>query len=130
MNVPGPIAEKLVYNENFLGDEPSQDTVLSLVLDTLLQELPREQEDAIRLLYIMGLSQHKAAAIIGCSHKTVKARATKGIDTLRSRLTDASWISDLLGNTIPDGRTVGNIDGGAIGTVLKSFVDRRNDGTD
>ena len=125
LNVPEPIAQKLVYNENFFGDEPSVDTVLSIVLDTLLQELPKEQEDAVRLLYIMGLSQHKAAAIIGCSHKTVKARAVKGIDTLRARLTDASWIADLLGNTIPEGRTVGNIDGGQVTTVLSTLLERR-----
>lgn len=124
-DVPQPIAEKLVYHQNFFGDEPSQDTVLSIVLDTLLEELPKEQEDAVRLLYIMGLSQHKAAKIIGCSHKTVKARADKGIDTLRGRLTDASWIADLLGGIIPTENTVTNIDGGAISGVLKSLVDRR-----
>jgi hypothetical protein len=129
LNVPEPIASKLVYHENFLGDEPTQDTVLSLVLDTLMQELPREQEDAVRLLYIMGLSQHKAGNIIGCSHKTVKARADKGIATLKLRLTDASWVADLLGNIIPGGNTVGSIDGGAVSSVLNSLLDRRNNGT-
>jgi DNA-directed RNA polymerase specialized sigma24 family protein len=129
-DVPQPIADKLIYHENFFGDEPSQDTVLSIVLDTLLEELPKEQEDAVRLLYIMGLSQHKAAKIIGCSHKTVKSRADKGIATLRARLTDASWIADLLGGLIPTENTVHGVDGGAISSALKSLVERRARGQD
>lgn len=125
INIPEPIAQKLVYNQEFFGDEPTYETMLAMVMNTLLEELPEQQEEAVRLLYITGLSQHKAAAIIGCSHKTVAARARKGLDAIRQRLTDSVWIAELLGDRIPSDRTVPNVDGGDVANVLKSLLDRR-----
>lgn len=100
-NVPFEIAEKLVYTVAFEGDEPDYETMLAIVMDKLLEDLPPELEEAVRLIHLAGLSQHKAAAILGVTHKTAKARADKGISQIRNRLNDSVWLADMLQGLAP-----------------------------
>lgn len=97
------ISRKLSASDVYFADTPDGENTLAIVLDRLLDELPAEQEEAVRLLYLSGLSQHKAAAIIGVTHKTVKARADKGVAAMRRRLADSVWIADLVRGMVPDG---------------------------
>jgi hypothetical protein len=79
------------------------ETTLSIVLDKILEELPPELEEAVRLVYLAGISYRSAARTVGCDHKTIKARAERGIDKLRKRLTDTVWLSSLINGMIPQG---------------------------
>ena len=95
-----PILNKLaVYDEYFVNE--SGMTTLQIVLDTILDELPQELEEAVRLVYLAGLSYRSAAKIMLVDHKTVKARSIRGIDRLRKRLNDTVWLASLLNGMLP-----------------------------
>lgn len=95
-----PILSKLaVYDEYFVNE--SGQTTLQIVLDTILDELPPELEEAVRLVYLAGLSYRSAAKIMLVDHKTVKARAGRGIERLRKRLNDTVWLASLLNGMLP-----------------------------
>jgi predicted DNA-binding protein (UPF0251 family) len=96
----GPILSKLVTYDVYFKEEEGQ-TTLQIVLDKILEELPDELEECVRLIYLAGMSQRSAARTIGVDHKTVKARADKGIKILRKRLTDTVWLASLIGNMLP-----------------------------
>jgi hypothetical protein len=96
----GPILEKLaVYDEYFA--EQDGVTTLGIVLDRILEELPDELEESVRLVYLAGISYRSAGRTIGVDHKTVKARAERGIKILRTRLTDTVWLATLVGDMLP-----------------------------
>lgn len=95
-----PILSKLaVYDEYFVNE--SGQTTLQIVLDTILDELPPDLEEAVRLVYLAGLSYRSAAKIMLVDHKTVKARAERGIERLRKRLNDTVWLASLLNGMLP-----------------------------
>lgn len=96
----GPILSKLVTYDVYFEAEEGQ-TTLQIVLDKILDELPPHLEEAVRLTYLAGISYRSAARTIGVDHKTVKARADKGIGLLRKRLTDTVWLATLISNMIP-----------------------------
>jgi predicted DNA-binding protein (UPF0251 family) len=124
-NVPEPIAQKLTYIEQFEGDEPDYETMLAIVMDRMLADLPEEFEEAVRLLYLAGMSQHKAAEIIGVTHKTVKARAQKGLDILRKRLTDSVWLADMLQGLAPTDSQKPLVSPDRIASVIESLGHHR-----
>jgi hypothetical protein len=98
----GPILAKLsVYDEYFVTEDGQ--TTLAIVLDTILDELPPELEEAVRLVYLAGLSYRSASRTVGCDHKTIKARADRGVAALRKRLTDTVWLASLIDGMLPDG---------------------------
>ena len=97
-----PIINKLAVYDEYFADY-SGETTISIVLDKILDELPPELEEAVRLVYLAGISYRSAARTVGCDHKTIKARAEKGIDRLRKRLTDTVWLASLLNGMVPDG---------------------------
>lgn len=97
-----PILNKLAVYDEYFADY-SGETTISIVLDKILDELPPELEEAVRLVYLAGISYRSAARTVGCDHKTIKARAEKGIDRLRKRLTDTVWLASLLNGMVPDG---------------------------
>lgn len=97
-----PILNKLAVYDEYFKDEMG-DTTLSIVLDKILEELPPELEEAVRLVYLAGISYRSAARTVGCDHKTIKARADRGVDRLRKRLTDTVWLASLINGMIPEG---------------------------
>jgi hypothetical protein len=99
----GPIASKLAHWDEYFTDEPNYETVLALVMDQLLASLPAEQEEAVRLVHLAGVTQRAAGRTIGVDHKTVKARADKGLAALRDQIENSVWIADLLRGMIPPG---------------------------
>jgi predicted DNA-binding protein (UPF0251 family) len=110
-----PILQKLVtYDEYFIQD--SGQTTLQIVLDTILDELPTQLEEAVRLVYLAGLSYRSAGRTIGVDHKTVKARADKGIDKLKKRLNDTVWLASLINGMLPE-----NIDTPKVSSPEKIF---------
>lgn len=110
-----PILQKLVtYDEYFIQD--SGQTTLQIVLDTILDELPSHLEEAVRLVYLAGLSYRSAGRTIGVDHKTVKARADKGIDKLKKRLNDTVWLASLIKGMLPE-----NIDTPKVSSPEKIF---------
>jgi len=96
----GPILSKLVVYDTYFKEEEGQ-TTLQIVLDKILEELPDELEEAVRLIFLAGMSQRSAARTIGVDHKTVKARADKGVKILRKQLTDSVWLTSLLNGMLP-----------------------------
>lgn len=97
-----PILEKLAVYDTYFEDVNGE-TTLSIVLDKILEELPPELEEAVRLVYLAGISYRSAARTVGCDHKTIKARADRGVDRLRKRLTDTVWLSSLINGMVPNG---------------------------
>lgn len=97
----GPILSKLVHYDKYFEEEEGQ-TTLQIVLDKILEELPEELEECVRLIFLAGMSQRSAARTIGVDHKTVKARADKGVKILRKKLTDTVWLSALIGGMLPE----------------------------
>jgi len=95
--------------------------VLAIVMDQLLDDLPPDQEEAVRLIHLAGLSQHKAAAIIGVTHKTAAARARRGVAAMRKRLEDSVWLADLLKGQIPEEFTNQELGADGLGSILNGI---------
>jgi DNA-directed RNA polymerase specialized sigma24 family protein len=74
---------------------------LALVMDKVLDDLPKDIADAVRLVHLKGMSLRSAAKILGADHKTIKLRVTKGVDMMRKRLVDSVWIAEMLSGYIP-----------------------------
>ncbi len=96
-----PILNKLVANDTYFENEDGA-TTLGIVLDKILEELPPELEEAVRLVHLAGISYRSAARTVGVDHKTIKARAERGVVILRNRLTDTIWLSSLLSGAVPE----------------------------
>jgi DNA-directed RNA polymerase specialized sigma24 family protein len=95
-----PIRDALVhYDEYFFEDEGM--STLAIVMDKILDDLPEDLADAVRLVHLRGKSLRSAAKILGVDHKTVKARVDKGVRLMRKRLTDSVWIAEMLRGYIP-----------------------------
>jgi len=51
-----------------------------------LSSLPRQQQDAIYMRHVVGMTYEDIAELVGCSPITVKTRVLRGLEALRSRL--------------------------------------------
>jgi DNA-directed RNA polymerase specialized sigma24 family protein len=97
----GPILSKLAVHDKYFSEEQGQ-TTLAIVLDRILEELPPELEEAVRLVHLAGVSHRSAARTVGVDHKTIKARADRGVARLRARLKDTVWLAAILSGMLPD----------------------------
>ena len=97
----GPILNKLVHYDEYFVEEQA-DSTLAIVLDKMLEDLPEELRSPVSLVYLSGISYRSAGRTLGLDHKTVKARAERGIDVLRSRLRDTAWVAALLDGVLPE----------------------------
>jgi hypothetical protein len=96
-----PIMSKLVHYDEYFVEEEG-DTTLAIVLDKMLEDLPEDLRGPVSLVYLSGLSYRNAGRTLGIDHKTVKARAERGVAVLRSRLTDTAWVAALLDGMLPE----------------------------
>lgn len=95
---------------------------LALVMDKVLDDLPKDFADAVRLVHLKGMSLRSAAKILGADHKTVKLRVTKGVDLMRKRLVDSVWIAEMLAGYIPKGEhTPLTPTGNKVSEILKTL---------
>jgi RNA polymerase sigma-70 factor (sigma-E family) len=81
---PIPVAE--------LPDRPDEDTALASIDDAsvvrqLLAGLPPQQRAAIALRYLADQPDDQIAAALGCSAGTVRSYLSRGLATLRGRMT-------------------------------------------
>jgi hypothetical protein len=96
-----PIMSKLVHYDEYFVEEEG-DTTLAIVLDKMLEDLPEDLRGPVSLVYLSGVSYRNAGRTLGIDHKTVKARAERGVAVLRSRLTDTAWVAALLDGMLPE----------------------------
>lgn len=86
-------------DEYFNDEDPM--TTLAIVMDKILDDLPQDIAQAVSLVHLNGMSLRAAAKILKVDHKTVKARAQKGVDMMRVRLTDSVWVAEMLRGYLP-----------------------------
>ena len=104
-NIPSTISDQLIHYDEYFFEEHG-DSTLAIVLDRILEDLPKELADPVRLVYLKGKSDRAAGRILGIDHKTVKARRLRGVEQMKKRLTDSVWIAEMLKGYIPkDERT-------------------------
>ena len=97
---------------------------LALVMDKVLDDLPKDLADAVRLVHLKGMSFRSAAKILGVDHKTIKARVTKGVDLMRKRLVDSVWIAEMLTGYIPKDEYIPIAPAGnKVSDILKTLKD-------
>jgi DNA-directed RNA polymerase specialized sigma24 family protein len=96
----GPIRDQLVHHDTYFSEEYDTNT-LAIVMDHVLDDLPEEQAECVKLVYLEGRSLREAGRTLGIDHKTVKARAAKGVEAMRARLVDSVWIAEMLRGYIP-----------------------------
>ena len=95
------IMNKLVHYDEYFVEEEA-DSTLAIVLDKMLEDLPEELRGPVSLIHLSGVSYRSAGRTLNLDHKTVKSRAERGIEVLRSRLTDTAWVATLLDGMLPD----------------------------
>jgi len=97
----GPIMNKLVHYDEYFVEEEA-DSTLAIVLDKMLDDLPEELRGPVSLVHLSGVSYRSAGRTLGLDHKTVKARAERGVEVMRSRLRDTAWVAALLEGALPE----------------------------
>jgi DNA-directed RNA polymerase specialized sigma24 family protein len=97
----GPIRDALVHHDTYFDEDINPQTTLAIVLDKILEDLPQDLQEPVRLVYLENRTYRSAARTLGIDHKTVKSRVTKGIAILKSRLVDSVWIAEMLRGYIP-----------------------------
>lgn len=124
-----PIREQLTVvsaEDEFFKDNYADNT-LAIVMDKVLDDLPKDISDAVRLVHLKGMSLRSAAKILGVDHKTIKARVTKGVDLMRKRLIDSVWIAEMLSGYIPRNKSVALPSGNKINEILKSLKENTDE---
>jgi DNA-directed RNA polymerase specialized sigma24 family protein len=118
----GPIRDTLVHYDEYFSEDPAVST-LAIVMDQVLVQLPETQADCVRLVYLEGHSYRTAGKILGIDHKTVKARADKGVAAMRARLVDSVWIAEMLRGYIPSDEvtTDRTVRGAAVADILSGL---------
>ena len=96
-----PIMNKLVHYDEYFVEEEGEST-LAIILDKMLEDLPEELRSPVSMVYLSGVSYRSAGRTLGLDHKTVKARADRGIKVLRDRLMDTAWVAALLDGMLPE----------------------------
>ena len=96
-----PIRDALVHYDTYFDEAPEGASTLSIVLDKILQDLPPDLQDPVKLVHLEGKSFRAAAKILGIDHKTVKSRVERGVELLRARLVDSVWVAEMLRGYIP-----------------------------
>ena len=95
------IRDALIHNDVYFEDEPEGASTLSIVLDKILEDLPADVQQPVRLVHLEGKSFRAAAKILKIDHKTVKSRVERGVQMMRERLVDSVWIAEMLRGYIP-----------------------------
>ncbi len=96
-----PIMNKLVHYDEYFVEEEG-DSTLAIILDKMLEDLPEDLRGPVSMVYLSGVSYRSAGRTLGLDHKTVKARADRGIKVLRDRLMDTAWVAALLDGMLPE----------------------------
>jgi DNA-directed RNA polymerase specialized sigma24 family protein len=110
--------------EDEFFDEEQGMTTLAIVMDKILDDLPRDLADAVRLVHIKGCSLRSAAKTLGVDHKTVKARVAKGLAMMHVRLVDSVWVAEMLRGYIPADEIVNTrVRGENVTRILKTLGD-------
>jgi hypothetical protein len=119
----GPIRDALVHHDTYFDEDPEGASTLSIVMDRILEDLPEELQDPVRLVHLEGKSFRAAAKIIGIDHKTVKARVERGVKLLRTRLIDSVWIAEMLRGYIPKEEIAEarNVQGAKVTNILNTL---------
>jgi len=91
----GVLAGDLSYHDEYFANEPGEDAS-SLVLDTLLEDLPDRQRSAIELCIIGQVSYAEAGRMMGCSDQTMRRETMRAIKVLRERLEGTPWLAAIL----------------------------------
>lgn len=121
------IRDQLVHYDEYFFEEHGEST-LAIVMDKVLEDLPANIADAVRLVHLKGKSLRSAAKILGVDHKTVKARVEKGVAMMRTRLTDSLWIAEMLRGYLPaDELKSEPVQKNNVATILKTLKDEDND---
>jgi RNA polymerase sigma-70 factor (sigma-E family) len=68
--------------------------VTAMTMRTMLAVLPPAQRAVVVLRYYHDLSEQEIATVLGCSHGTVKSRASRALSTLRAQGLPAAASSD------------------------------------
>jgi DNA-directed RNA polymerase specialized sigma24 family protein len=120
-----PIRDALVHYDEYFFEDQGMST-LAIVMDKILDDLPHDLAEAVRLVHLRGKSFRAAAKIIGVDHKTVKARVSKGVDLMRKRLTDSVWIAEMLRGYLPADELKNEAVQGSskVANVIKSLGDK------
>jgi DNA-directed RNA polymerase specialized sigma24 family protein len=100
-NIPA-IQNQLIHHDKYFEEEDETENTLAIILDKILADLPDDIADCVRLVYLEGHSYRLCSRMLGIDHKTVKARAERGIEHLRERLLDSIWMSEMLRGYIPE----------------------------
>ena len=99
-----PIRNQLVHVDTYFDEEHETNT-LAIVMDKILDDLPEEYADCVRLVFLEGRTLRDCGRTLGIDHKTVKSRADKGVEMMRQRLLDSVWIAEMLRGYIPSDET-------------------------
>lgn len=121
-----PIRDALTARsaEDEFFDDDYGTTTLAMVMDKILDDLPKDLAEAVRLVHINGASLRSAAKTIGVDHKTVKARVAKGVAMMRVRLVDSVWIAEMLRGYLPADEIVNTkVRGENVARILKTLGD-------
>lgn len=115
------IRDALVHEDKYFFEDDGM-TTLAMVMDKILDDLPEEIGEAVRLVHLEGRSLRAAGRILGADHKTVKSRVEKGIEAMRKRLVDSVWIAEMLRGYLPSDEIVDNKLGGRnISNIIKTL---------
>lgn len=118
-----PLLDKFVHYDVYFEDDPEEqpENTLVIVIDKVLEDLPTEIADAVRLVYLSNQTYRGAGRMLGIDHKTVKSRAMKGVEMMRERLVNSLWVAEMLRGYIPSGETEDTTSSSTSG--LRSVVD-------
>jgi DNA-directed RNA polymerase specialized sigma24 family protein len=101
----GPLRDAFVHHDTYFGDGPEEDSTLSIALDWILAELPDILSQAVRLVYLQGMSYRAAAKEIGVDHKTVISRCKRGTKMMETKLLETAWVAEMLRGYLPESET-------------------------
>lgn len=89
------IQDKLIYEDDYTV-EPSQDKIVTFILDHLIDSLPEEEAEAIRYVIIAQQTYRSSGREAGVDHKTIANRSRRGLEKIRKKISSTPWLYDFL----------------------------------
>lgn len=96
-----PIRNALVHWDSYFDADQDKESTLSIVLDWILEDMPEDLSESVRLVYLEGKTFRAAGRVLGVDHKTVAARCKRGVSLMQDKLLDTAWVAEMLRGYIP-----------------------------
>jgi DNA-directed RNA polymerase specialized sigma24 family protein len=98
----GVLAADLSYQDIYFQAQANDEDSATLVLESLIQELPDRQRSAIEMCVLARISYAEAGRMMKCSDQTMRRETLRAIAKIKKRIEATPWLVAILDRSFLD----------------------------